>query len=201
MRNLLLMLSLLAVACSTPPESRDGGRPHWAPPVGAEVVMQAEAKFGGCAAGDLDGVPGDEIVAVCGDGSVWGGRYEDGGWQAGVIEVLPGEAIGVATLPGLIGQTGFVTVGKLEGDEDSPGEGVAYLFSRSTEATGSWLKGWKREVLLQDSALLHAVSADGNAIYLAGYAQGVHRFSPTPDGLKHQVIATLPGRAKGMALG
>ncbi len=163
--------------------------------------MQSEAKFGGCAAGDLDGQPGDEVVAVCGDGAVWAARFESGAWQSGVIEVLPGEAIGVATLPGLKGQAGFVTVGKLQGDEDSPGEGVAYLFTRDLHASGSWLKGWKREVLLQDTALLHAVAADSDSIYLAGYAPVVHRFSPSPGGLKHQEIATLPGRAKGMALG
>jgi hypothetical protein len=201
MRNLLLTCSLVAVSCSSPTESRGGGVPSWTPPVVAEVVMQGDGKFGGCAAGDLDGLVGDEIVAVCGDGSVWAARFENGGWQSGVIAKLPGEAIGVATLPGLKQQTGFVTVGKLEGDEDSPGEGVAYLFTRSLEFEGSWLEGWEREVLLKDSALLHAVVADEEAIYLAGYAKGVHRYSPASDGLRHQLIGILPGRAKGMALG
>jgi hypothetical protein len=149
----------------------------------------------------LDGRGGDEIVAVCGDGSVWAARFQNGAWRSGVIDTLPGEAIGVALLPGLVGQTGFVTVGKLEGDEDSPGEGVAYLFSRSLQAEGSWLKGWKREELMRDSALIHAVGADENGIYLAGYSQTVHRFSPTKQGLRHQLLGSLPGRAKGLAIG
>ncbi len=200
MRSPILTLSLIMVSCSSPQEG-EGATPSWAPPEAAEVVMQAPAKFGGCAAGDLDGLPGDEIIAVCGDGSVWAARFEDGGWQSGVIDKLPGEAIGVCTLPGLSDQAGFVTVGKLQGDEDSPGEGVAYLFTRSMNAKGSWLQGWKREVLLKDSALVHAVAADRNAIYLAGYAKEVHRYSPTKEGLAHQVLGTLPGRAKGLALG
>lgn len=200
MRCLILTLSLIMVSCSSPRET-EGATPSWAPPESVEVVMRGTAKFGGCAAGDLDGQPGDEIVAVCGDGSVWAARFEDGGWQSGAIDKLPGEAIGVATLPGLKGQAGFVTVGKLKGDEDSPGEGVAYLFTRSTDTKGSWLKGWSREVLLQESALVHAVAADKQAIYLAGYAKGVHRFSPGKGGLKHQVIGHLPGPAKGLALG
>ncbi len=195
-----LTLTLIMVSCSSPLEVRETAF-NWAPPEAVEVVMQGPAKFGGCAAGDLDGLPGDEIIAVCGDGSVWAARFDDGGWQSGVIDELPGEAIGVATLPGLTGQTGFVTVGKLQGDEDSPGEGVAYLFTRSTDAKGSWLKGWTREVLLKDSALVHAVAADKQAIYLAGYAKGVHRFSPAKGGLRHQVLGHLPGRAKGLALG
>ncbi len=165
-------------------------------------MLQADSKVGGVAAGDLDGLPGDEVVAVAGDGGVWVAHWSQGEWQAERIHQLPGEAIGVATLPPASGARGFVTVGKQTGDEDSPGPGAATLFLAqpgTEDPRGLGGMTWQVEPLLADEALLHGVDSGPAGWALVGYSLQVHWLAPSPGGLEHRVIGTVPGPAKGVA--
>ncbi len=171
---------------------------RWQAPSAATLVLQADTKIGGVAAGDLDDFPGDEVVAVAGDGGVWVARWEAGAWRAERIHRLPGEAIGVALLPTTSAQRGFVTVGKQSGDEDAPGPGAATLFTcEGADPTAP--EAWRIEPLLQDEALLHGIDAGPEGLALAGYSQLVHWLAPAPGGLQHRVVGHLPGPAKGVA--
>ncbi len=195
-----LFLSFVLFACASQDFESAELPPLWSGPSESIEVLAGAGKVGGLDAGDLDGRPGDEIVAVAGDGRVWIIRLTTAGWKSAVVDTLPGEAIGVAVLPRKSGISGFVTVGKQSGDEDSPGPGVAYLFTRPLSFVGGVTEGWQRKELLVDGSLLHGVAADEDGIALAGYSKTLHLFSPGPDGLQHQVLGTLPGDAKGVAM-
>jgi|GEM_PF-4722487 len=196
----LLIAATFLGACTGPKPDASGAPTRWAAPIAGQEIAAVGQKVGGCSAGDLDGVSGDEIVAVAGDGLVVVAWLDGGEWKHATVEQLPGEAIGVVCLPSLPGHSSFVTVGKLEGDEESPGPGVAYLFSRPFGTAGTPADGWERQTLLNDSALLHGVAASPDGIAMAGYGGSLHWFAPQPGGLMHYEVGSLPGPAKGVAV-
>ncbi|HRV81859.1 MAG TPA: hypothetical protein P5218_10500, partial [Planctomycetota bacterium] len=66
----LLIAATFLGACTGPKPDASGAPTRWAAPIAGQEIAAVGQKVGGCSAGDLDGVSGDEIVAVAGDGSV-----------------------------------------------------------------------------------------------------------------------------------
>ena len=106
-----LALVFAGTGCASHPSASEPVQ-RWQAPAEPELVLQAETKVGGVAAGDLDGVPGDEVVAVAEDGGVWIARWQGQRWAAERIHALEGEAIGVACLPPGIGLAWLCDRGK-----------------------------------------------------------------------------------------
>ncbi len=192
---LLLLPALLVFACSSP-DGGTGTQKH-------VVLIQGAGKLGGCGIGELDErSSGPEIATVGSDGRVHVCRQEDGGWTAEVVDEVPGEQIQLALGPvGPKGLAALVSVGVEQGGEDDGGSGIAWMLWREQGL-------WQRRVLLRDSALLHAAAvgdvdsgAPGNEVVLAGFTRRVHLVTLGLAGPESRVIGSLPGNAKGLALG
>lgn len=197
MRLPLLLIGLFMTACLGPP----------APPQlwNRTVVCELGVKLGGCAVGDLmPDRPGQEMAVTTGDGRVIVAWATEDGFQWEVIAALSGEAIQCAigeldpTSPG----AELVTVGKLEGGEDEPGEGVV-LMHRLRET------GWESTEILRTKALMHAVAigdADplysGNELVVGGFTNEALILRHMGEG-RFGVEATVPTSApiKGAAIG
>lgn len=182
---LLAPLALLA-ACSTPPR-----------PWTTDVVAELGRKLGGCAVGDVDERhAGAEIVAVDVDGRVYvAHRDASGAWHDEVAVQLTGEAIQCAIGDVLPAHDGLeiVTVGKLEGDEDSPGPGAVHVVHRSGE-------GWVARRVFDDDALVHAIDIvpgdDGDAVLVAGYTDIAYLLRADGDAMTSEALADVGGDAK-----
>jgi hypothetical protein len=184
MRLFGLAALVLAAACETPQ------RPRWV----VEVAYEGGAKLGGCAIGDADsGSPGNEIVAVSALGEVILLRRGDGVWTHEILARFAGEmiqcAIGDAdpSRPGLE----VVAVGMKQGGENDGGPGAAMMIYRDSE-------GWRARMLLEDTALLHAVCIGdfdpdhpGNEVFVGGYSMRAHVLAG-----ERVASIPLPGPAK-----
>lgn len=193
--KLALLLPALAFACSSPDGSAESR--------GHEMLVQGAGKLGGCGIGELDERSGGpEIACVGSDGRVHVCRRDGGGWVAEVVDEVAGEQIQLALGPvGPKGLAALVTVGMEQGGEDDGGKGIAWMLWREQGL-------WQRRVLLRDSALLHAAAvgdvdprAAGNEVVLAGFTRQLHLVTLGPAGPESRVIGSLPGNAKGLALG
>ncbi|MEZ6004886.1 MAG: hypothetical protein R3F17_13130 [Planctomycetota bacterium] len=193
----LLLLAGFGACRGSAPESIPA---VWSAPTHAIPVAQMQGKLGGCAAGDLTSDPGDELLAVGSDGSVWLAWHTETGWQSAAIAQLDGEAIGVAVVPAPENQTAFVTVGKLEGDEETPGPGAAWLFRRPSRTKAPAAVGWNKELLRREEQLIHAVAADDRGFVIGGYAGAVHRYEPSGEGFASAPVSGVSAPIKGLAL-
>lgn len=181
-------LALVAAlsACSAPPR-----------PWTTRVVADLGRKLGGCAVGDVDERhAGAEIVVVDVDGRVVvAHRDADGTWHAEVAVTLTGEAIQCAVGDVLPDRDGLeiVTVGKLEGDEDSPGPGAAYVVHRDGD-------GWSARRVFVDDALVHGLDiaprAGGDDVLVAGYTDVAYRLRADGDEVRAERLADVGGDAK-----
>ncbi len=181
-------LALTLAACAEP-----------APPVWhTDVIADLGAKLGGCAVGDVDErYPGAEIVAVDVDGRVIvAHRDATGTWQHTLAVTLTGEAIqcAIGDLDPRHDGLEIITVGKLEGDEDSPGPGAVHIVRRSGAA-------WTSELIFEDDALVHAVDIErashGTDVALvAGYTDIAYHLVYADGGWSAEQLAPVGGDAK-----
>ena len=148
--------------------------------------------------------PGDEMVVTTGDGRVVMAWATESGFRHEVIAVLGGEAIQCAigeldpTCPG----EELVTVGKLQGSEDEPGEGVVLLHRRRET-------GWESTQILRTDALMHAVAigdADplysGNELVVGGFTNQAFVLRHMGQGrIEVEATVTTSAAVKGAAVG
>ena len=169
-----------------------------------EIAAELGTKLGGCTLGDLDtAFPGQEIGVVAGDGRVYCLRRERGGWVQEEVAHLPGEQIQCLACDLLPDHPGdeLVSVGVAEGSEAGGGAGAAWVHWKEAGQ-------WHSEQLLTDTALLHAVAFgdvdprhEGDELILAGFSGRVHILRRGDGELVSESFGTLPGNAKGAAVG
>jgi hypothetical protein len=199
MRSATLLLVLLAIlgSCVTVPNHSSLWR--------SEVVLEVSgARLGGSAIGDADPQHfGNEIAVTASNGLVYVARFEDDVWQHEVAAALVGEPVQCAIGDLDLHHEGseVVTVGALEGDEDTGSGGVAMLLRR-TEF------GWEEVELLRADALLHGVcigdidpARTGLELAVAGAGGELYLIWQGGVGWTSQVIGELPGTATSLALG
>ncbi len=166
-------------------------------------------KLGGCVLADFDPTkPGDELVVTASDGAIYYLSQMkldcpvNGEWATEKVFEAPGEMIQCAAGdldPSSPGDE-LVVVGALSGGEDDGGPGAVWL-GRLTGGT------WAFEKLLDDEALVHAVSIgeldsahEGLELLVAGFTNEVHLLSLSGGHWDHQVVGTLNAPAKGAAI-
>lgn len=150
MTTLLLLAALCLPAQATDADATAAD--DWT----VEVVAELGEKLGGVAFGDVDpDLAGHELVTVSVSGRITVlGRGDDGAWTRQLVGDVPGEMIQVAAvdlIPEVPGDE-IAAVGMAEGDEDSGGEGAAWVFHREGD-------GWQGTEVLRAPALLHCVAA------------------------------------------
>ncbi len=169
------------------------------PPLADEVALDAGAKLGGCAIGDvLPDRPGDEIVAVAVDGRILVAYDDDGTWRSEVAGQGGGELIQCAIgdlRPDKPGDE-IVAVGMKTGGEDDGGPGAAVVAWREGD-------GWAHEVVAEDAALLHGVcvadldpNRPGVEALLVGFTNTAILLSFDDGAFSTRVVADLPGAGK-----
>ena len=188
----LLCLALLAGCTGEDPrpepaasEVQQTARPAWQ----SEVAAAFEQGIGGCAIGDADASrPGNEVVAVLGDGRVMLAYLERGRWRHQQIAKTAGEMIQVAVGDAMPDRPGdeIVAVGVKAGGEDDGGPGAAVVIYRDGDA-------WRVERAFEDTALLHAVCVADGGVYVAGYSERAHFLQHDGSAWKTERVADLPG--------
>ncbi len=195
MRFWLFGLALIAVAC-TKSMHEVAANERWK----VEVVLQASGKLGGCSVGELDpSASGPEIAAVCATGEVFVAARDGTAWTSWKVGQLPGEAIGcvIGDLdPGHPGNE-LLVFGMREGDEDSGGPGMAYVFL--PRGRGSW----PLQPILMDTGLVHGGCVaeldpfhSGNEALFSGFSHALQVVSGKGRNWKRQRVATLSGPLK-----
>ena len=192
------LLALSALAVSTPAQVAT-----WF----ADIALKAPGKVGGCAIGDLDpDHPGNEVVAVCETGEVFLCRPYGRRWVAERLATGPGELIqcAIGDFDPIHEGNEVLAVGMKSGREDDSGPGAAYMIAHTEE-------GWAIELLVEDSALLHAVciadldpSRPGDEAYIGGFGERVFALSRAADSDSGSTwtadpIAELEGPVKSLA--
>ncbi|MBI4881993.1 MAG: hypothetical protein HY812_20390 [Planctomycetes bacterium] len=162
--------------------------PHWR----SEVLFQAPVKLSGCAIGDVDpALPGAEVAAVGGNGGVFVVGRGAEGWTGQEAFLATGEMIQCAigeVLPDVPGLE-IVAVGKAAGAEREPGDGAAFLVSRTEE-------GWRGERIHGSARLVHGVCIHEGRVYVTGYDQRFVRLAFDGTSWTEEELASLPGPGK-----
>ena len=185
-KTLALAALLAAVASSssaTPTETQ------WS----AQVALEAKAALGGCAVGDLvPSRPGQEIVCVSKDGSIYVAWRDGQTWKSTRVWQGQGELIQVAAgdldpeSPG----DEIVAVGMAKGPERDDGPGALVVVSRRADA-------WRGEVVLESPKLIHGVCVHKGAAYAAGFDLHVHKVERSKDKrFRSTALVKLPGAGK-----
>jgi len=162
--------------------------PAWS----AEIALQAPDKLGGCAIGDLDPRhPGNEVAALCRDGSVYVVHRTDEGWTSEVVFGSAGELIQCAVGDAIPSRPGdeLIAVGMALGKEDDGGAGAAFAIY---EGDG----GWRAEIVHESDALIHGVCITDDGVWLTGFDRTLQRAERTADGWVTERAAALPGAGK-----
>jgi hypothetical protein len=186
-RSLVTLVALVPVvlwACTASPPP--GG------PWKSEIALEAGKKLGGCAVGDLDPRhPGNEIVAVAGDGSVYLAWRDGNAWKNEVIYRAGGEMIQCAigdVNPERPGNE-LIVVGMEKGGEEEGGAGAAHVVYRDED-------GWKGELVFRDKALIHGVCAAEGGAVMVGFSRMAHRLTRNAGAWKVEPMGPLPADGK-----
>ncbi len=191
---LLLFLGLGSGGCGDPPGPKPGGLAPGPEPAAWEavVVLEATAKIGGVAAGDVDPRhPGPEVVAVTAAGEVWVAHRAGEGWTAERAAQMPGEMIQVAVGDADPTRAGLeiVAVGMANGPEDGGGPGAAWLVAWTGDA-------WTQTLLFEDERLVHGVAVLPGAVVVVGFSTHATRLARAAEGWQARRLAELgaPGK-------
>ena len=188
-RTSLACLALLA--CLTSEHGSEAVASDWT----ANMALQADTALGGCAVGDVvPSRPGDEVVCVGKDGSVFVAWHDGKSWKSERVYKGAGELIQVAvgeldtSSPG----AEIVAVGMAKGPERDAGPGAAVVVSRKGDA-------WHGRVVFDSPKLVHGVCVHQGAAYVTGFTKQVHRLRLVAGESKRfasEALVSLPGAGK-----
>lgn len=158
----------------------------------AEIALEIDDRLDSCAIADLDPArAGNEIVVSTSRGPVLVLHREGETWRHELAFDAPGEMIQVAAGDALPARAGdeIVAVGKLEGSEDSPGNGAAYVVWRGEH-------GWQSRQVFEGPALVHGVAIGTDGIWVTGFDQQIHLLRVRGEEVERVASASLPGHGK-----
>lgn len=183
----LALLALLALA----PARGQEPDPAW-----RQETVELGVPLNGCAVGDVDPTrPGNEVVAVAQDGTLFVAWRTADGWRREELARSAGELMQVAVgdlFPDVPGDE-VAAVGVQSGREGDGAPGVLIVASRDEQ-------GWSADVVHQDEVLLHAVAIDGETVWCGGAGPELHALSRGDgDGWRRRDVPNRPAQARSAA--